>query len=170
MEQADAPPSGIRDQRPDDDLRDRHVIVAGFGPIGRTAVQKLEDAGVQVTVIELNEQTIEHLLERQRQVVQGDVTRPDTLRAARIEQAQALILTIPDEEAAVAACRVARELNPGIFIAARTNFLSKGLLATQAGADEVVVEEVVTAEAMQRAVMGYLVPRPTRAAVPESGR
>jgi len=52
----------------------------------------------------------------------------------------------------VEACRVARELNPDIFIAARTNFVSKGMLCTQAGADCVIIEEIVTAKAMQRAI------------------
>ena len=55
------------------------------------------------------------------------------------------------------ACRVARELSPNIYIAARTNFVSKGLLATQAGADHVVIEEVITAQAMKEAIIEHLI-------------
>ncbi len=63
---------------------------------------------------------------------------------------------IPDEHQAIEACRIARQLNPHIYIAVRTNFVSQGMLATQAGANHVVVEEVVTADAMQCAVVQQL--------------
>lgn len=141
---------------PTDAPERRRAIVAGFGPIGRMTAEQLERAGLQVTVVELNLHTIERQLHLDRRVLYGDVTDPEILRRAGIDGADALILTIPNEAAAVQACEVARQLNPAIFIAARTNFLSQGLLATQAGADHVVVEEVVTAEAMQRAVVDRL--------------
>ena len=92
-----------------------------------------------------------------RAVVYGDVRDRETLKKAGIERADALILAVPDEDVALAACRVAREFRPELFIAARTNFLSKGMLCQQAGADYVVVEEVVTAMAMRDAVMRRLV-------------
>ena len=84
------------------------------------------------------------------------LSNPKVLTEAGVSLADALILTIPDEEAAVRACAVARKLAPRIFIAARTNHVSQGMVASQAGADEVIVEEVVTADAMQRAVMRKL--------------
>lgn len=137
-------------------LRHRHAIVAGYGPVGRMTAEKLEAAGLRVTIVELNLQTFERQLSLDRRVVYGDVADPEVLRTAGIDSADALILAIPDERQAVRACGVARGLNAHLFIAARTNFLSQGLLATEAGADHVVVEEVVTAEAMQQAVVHRL--------------
>jgi len=137
----------------------RNVVVAGYGPVGRCVVEELSCADVQVTIIELNLDTIEKQLRLDRhRVVYGDVTDIQTFRNAKIEQADALILTVPDEDVALKACRVARELNPDIFIAVRTNFLSKGMQASSAGADEVIVEEVVTARAMRDAVIRRLSP------------
>ena len=138
------------------ELNHRHAIVAGFGIVGRMVAQQLERAGVDVTLIELNRATSQKQHSGIQQVVCGDVCEAQTLQDAGIDRADALILTIPDEEQAVRACATARKLNPQIFIAARTNFFSKGLIASQAGADAVVVEEVVTAEAMQRAVVRRL--------------
>jgi len=134
----------------------RRAIIAGYGPVGRTVAQQFERDGVDVTIIEMNESTIQRQAGMHKRVVHGDARDPSVLRAAGIERAAALVLAIPDEQQAVQACRVARELNPDIYIAARTNFLSQGMLATEAGADHVVVEEVVTAEAMERAVTGWL--------------
>jgi voltage-gated potassium channel Kch len=135
----------------------RKVIVAGFGPVGRAIAHKFEDAGVSVVVIETNQTTIVRQRELARQMVHGDVTDRQVLLKAGVRDADALILTIPNEQAAVRACILARELSPDIYIAARTNYLSQGLLATQAGADEVIVEEVVTAAAMERAVLNHLI-------------
>lgn len=132
------------------------VIIAGFGPVGRAIAQKLDEANVDIVVIETNEATIARQRQLAREMVHGDVADRQVLLDAGIREADALILTIPNEEAAVRACELARELSPDIYIAARTSYLSKGLLATQAGADEVIVEEVVTAEAMQQAVMRHL--------------
>lgn len=130
----------------------KHVIVAGYGPVGRVVVEELESAKVEITIIELNKSTVDRVIQQGRKAIYGDVTDPDALAEAGIVEADALILAVPNEDLAVKACQVARKLNPNIFIAARTNFLSKGLLATEAGADHVVIEEVVTAEAMQKAV------------------
>ena len=137
-------------------LHHRHVIVAGYGLVGRMAAQRLDAEGVSITIIDTNPQTCERQSELARTVVAGDVTDPAVLKQAAVDSADALILAIPDETAAVRACAVARELNPDIFIAARTNFVSQGLLATEAGADHVVIEEVVTAEAMEKAVVDRL--------------
>lgn len=136
-----------------DHAADLRVIVAGYGPVGRAAAELLAQAGAHVTIVDLNPTTIERQQQLNRRCVYGDIADEATLHEAGIEQAAALILTVPDEDRALRACAVARRLNPRIFIAARTNFLSKGLLATQAGADEVIVEEVVTAEAMKQAVL-----------------
>lgn len=134
----------------------RRVIVAGYGPVGRVIVDQLETDGLQVTIIELNLTTIERQLDLDKSIIYGDVSDPEILRLAGVHEAEALILTVPDEEAALQACHTARQMAPHIFIAARTSYVSKGLLASQAGADQVVVEEVVTAQAMREAVCRHL--------------
>ncbi len=129
------------------------MIVAGFGPVGRAVTELLEQAGAHVTIIELNAGTCARQSDLNRRAINGDAGDPATLREAGLARADALILTVPDEAGALRACEAARQINPNVFIAARTNFLSQGLLATRAGADEVIVEEVVTAEAMKQAVL-----------------
>jgi len=131
----------------------RRVVVAGYGPVGRVVVDLLESAGAQVTVVELNLDTVEHQLDLDRRVVYGDITQQRVQIMSGVPVADALILAIPNEHAAVAACEMARRLAPEIFIAARTNYVSQGMLASQAGADYVVIEEVVTAQAMKQAVL-----------------
>jgi len=140
-----------------DPLPRRLAIIAGYGPVGRMVARQLEAAGFDLVIVETNLETIEKQLDLERNMVYGDITEQSIQDKAGIEKADALILAIPDENMSLEACRLAREKRPDIFIAARTNFLSKGLLCQQAGADYVVVEEVVTAMAMRDAVVGKLI-------------
>jgi CPA2 family monovalent cation:H+ antiporter-2 len=91
-----------------------------------------------------------------RTIIFGDVSDPEVLENAGIHHADALVLTVPDEDAVFRACRVARSLNPSVFIIARTNFLSRALVAMGLGANETVVEEMATAEAMDRLIQRVL--------------
>ncbi|MEQ9454953.1 MAG: NAD-binding protein [Phycisphaeraceae bacterium] len=134
-------------------LAGRRAIVAGYGPVGRLVAEGLRRAGFEVVIVELNLETIERQLGLDQRVVYGCVTDAEVLKKAGVESADALAVTVPVEADVIEACRVARSLNPGIRITARTNFVSQGMRARQAGADEVIVEEVVTAEAMRDAVV-----------------
>lgn len=134
------------------DPANHRAIVVGYGVVGRMVALELERKGLQVTLVELNLNTIERQLDLDKKVIYGNVLDPDTLTRAGIQTADVLVLAVPDEKDAVQACRIARDLNPNVFISARTNFVSQGMLCTQAGADNVVVEEIVTAQAMQKAV------------------
>lgn len=140
-------------------LRHGRVIIAGWGPVGRMVAEGLAAANVEVVIVDLNLKTIQTQLSLDKRVVYGDCGDPEVLTRAGITHADAFIVAIPDEEAAIRACRVARELHPPIFIATRANFLSDGHLAQDAGADVVIVEEVVTAQAMQQAVTARLLGR-----------
>ena len=129
------------------------AIVAGFGPVGRAVADSLSRGGVDVTVVELNARTVQKQADLGRKVVYGDASNVQVLESAGLERADAVILTMPDEEAMLRACRVVRSIRPDIFVAARANALSRALQAMQLGADHAVVEEMVTAEAMASQVL-----------------
>jgi CPA2 family monovalent cation:H+ antiporter-2 len=144
------------DVEPDDAtplLRPKHVIIAGFGPVGRALADRFAIQHVHFTVVELNASTVKRQSLLGRKVVYGDITNREVLEQAGIHHADAIILTIPDDEATLRACHAIRELAPHVFIAARTNFLSGKFTAMALGADVVTVEEVATAQTMEREVL-----------------
>lgn len=128
------------------------AVVVGFGLVGRLVAERLTAQGCHVTIVEMNLQTIEAQLGLERHCTYGDARDVETLRRAHIDRAHALIITVPDEEAAVEIVRVARGMRSDLYIAARTNYVSRGLKAKAMGANDVVIEEIVTAEAMERLV------------------
>ena len=133
--------------------RAKHVIIAGYGPIGSLIAEELEQAGISYTVVELNPATVQEQSGRGRAVIFGDVGNLEVLESAGIGSADALILTIPDEEAVLRACAVARRRAPEMFIAARTRVVSKRVALAEVGADSVTVDETSAASEMLRAVM-----------------
>jgi len=156
-----APNTGGSDPFHDDPLPYPHrpVIIAGFGVVGRNLAEHFAAAGIPYIVIELNPSTVIRQQKLGRRFIFGDITNPDVLESAGVHSAEAVILTIPDDDAVLRACGIIRQLNPSIFIAARTSFLSRAIAATELGADYVTVEEVVTAQDMAKQVMERLAKR-----------
>jgi monovalent cation:H+ antiporter-2, CPA2 family len=140
-----------------------HVVIAGFGPVGRSLAESFDKLGMTYTVIDLNPRTAIRQGSLGRSIVYGDVTNPDVLERAGVTEADAVCLTIPDGDAVLRACSAIRQLAPSVYIAARTNFLSQALRAKTLGADHVIVEEIATAKAMEREVIERIKSRPRHA-------
>ncbi len=136
--------------------RGEDVILAGYGPIGRFIAEELERAGINYTVIELNPATVQEQSRRGRPVIFGDAGNLQVLESAGIGNAHALVLTIPDEEAVLRTCTVARRRAPGVFIVARTRVVSRRAGLIEVGANSVTVDETSAAAEMLRAVMACI--------------
>lgn len=121
------------------------VIIAGFGLAGRYVADLLQNAGIPFTVIERNAVTVATQRALGREIVFGDVTSAETLEKAGLREAGLLALTIPDEDEVLKGIALARRLRPDIYIIARTNYSSKGMQASQLGADDVVKAEQAVA-------------------------
>ena len=130
----------------------RHVVIAGFGPVGRHLAARLNLQQISYTVIELNPNTVKRQSQLGKSIIYGDVTTPEVLESAGMRHADAFVLTIPDDDASHRAIAIARQLSPNVFIACRTSYLSGAFRAYEAGADHAVVEEVVTADAMEKQI------------------
>src|SRR5688572_9728388 len=114
-------------------VKARATVTAGFandveavnqyadvnGPTGRTVVRLLRDNGIAPTVIELNMEAVRALRHAGIDAIYGDATRPETLGAASIATAGALILGSAGMANSTEVIRMARGLNPEIRVLAR---------------------------------------------------
>ena len=103
---------------------DHHVIIVGYGPIGRTLSRILRDNNMQVVVIEMNLDTVQRLRAEGRHVVYGDASHREILHHADIENAEGLIIAASGFDAKDVV-RTARDLNPKIRILVRATYLSE---------------------------------------------
>jgi len=128
------------------------LVVAGFGEGGTAAVDALP-AAVSVTTIDKSEGRNSDLV--------GDVTEPETLREAGIDNASALVVTVGNDSTALMTIAIARSLSSDVEILARVTDRDKTRAAFRAGADYVLSIQQVSARLVAAEVHGEQVVSPT---------
>lgn len=98
---------------------DDHVIVGGYGRTGRAVARALREANVPFVVVDVNHALLADMTAGGFSGIWGDITSDEILRAAHVERAQMLLLTMPDQNTVHVAIVQARGLNPAISIIAR---------------------------------------------------
>ena len=124
----------------------KEVVLIGFGRVGQRVARAMLESGESLTVIEEDPtKTVqaEHLGIR---LVNGTATEPPVLTEAGIEQADRLIIAIPEGFEAGAIVEHARALNPSVTIIARAHSDEEVAYLERHGADRIVMAEDVTAE------------------------
>lgn len=112
-----------------------HVIICGWGRVGRASADYLTAAGHRIVVIDRDPNRIDGI---EYAHVRGDVTDDLVLMAAGIRQAHALIAALDTDADNVYVTLSSRALRPDLVIIARArNDASKSKLV-RAGADRVV--------------------------------
>jgi CPA2 family monovalent cation:H+ antiporter-2 len=142
---------------PADDLDARfRAVVVGYGPVGQTVCRLLRENGVVPTVVEMNLETGQRLRTAGAAAVYGDAARPETLRAAGVDRADTLVLSASSLATAEEVVRLAREMNPGVRVLARSAYLRERAGLRAAGADAVFAGEGEVALAMTESVLRTL--------------
>ncbi len=119
----------------------RHVVICGYGRVGRELGEALSRRGFRYTVIELNPAIVRDLRSLGIEAYYGDAGSEALLRQAGVEHARTLAIATPDLITARMAIQTARRLNPGIRIIARSAGGVERDTLGEAGADEVVQPE-----------------------------
>ena len=114
-----------------------HVIVCGFGRVGRNLAQYVANAGDDVVVIE-NDPARAAAAEGPAHVVRGDATSDEVLKEAGIERARVLVTALNTDADNLFVTLTARSLREDLFIVARARVESSEAKLAQAGADRVV--------------------------------
>jgi CPA2 family monovalent cation:H+ antiporter-2 len=121
------------------------AVVVGYGPVGQTACRILKDFEIQPVVIDLNLETVRNLVSEGQLAIYGDATRRDILEAARIRQANYLLVTIPDILTRTLIILTARELNAGLRVFVRARYVAERAWLEEVGATGICTEEAETA-------------------------
>ncbi len=131
-----------------------HAVIVGFGVPGRNCADWLGRHGRPFVVVERNPATVSRCARIGVAIIEGDATAEATLRAAGVDRADLLAVTIPDEAVALTIVAVARRINPGARIVARVSHVSAALEAVKRGADESIAAEELVAREFVRLLDG----------------
>ena len=123
-----------RMERKIDQMQD-HVIVCGWGRVGKAIARYVGAESGQVVVIERNEDRLEGT---NIEFVHGDATDDAVLRAAGIDRAKALVAALDTDADNLYVTLSAKSLRPSIFVVARARAAASEEKLLRGGADRVV--------------------------------
>jgi glutathione-regulated potassium-efflux system ancillary protein KefC/glutathione-regulated potassium-efflux system protein KefB len=147
----------------DIDVRDKAVIIAGFGRVGQIVARVLQVKGLPFTALDSSPTNVNFVRRFGNEVYYGDPSRLDLLRAAGAQNARALVLAIDDLEASVRTAILVREQFPQLRIFARARNRQHAFALMDAGVTEVIRETYASSLEIATAVLEALGESPANA-------
>ena len=123
-----------------------HIIVCGWGRVGRGTWRELVAKGQTAVVIESLPDRVEAASAAGALVIQGDATHNDVLELAGIHSAQSLIACVADDSDNLVIALSAKALRPELRVVCRATEPESERKLMLAGADAVVVPQGVGSE------------------------
>jgi len=128
------------------DRLQHHVIVCGFGRVGRNTWLALREAKVPVVVVESDPDSVASGHEAGALMVEGDATRNEVLAIAGIERARALIACVRNDNDNLVIVLSAKHQRRDLPVIARATEVEAEEKLRLAGADRVVSPQLVGAQ------------------------
>jgi CPA2 family monovalent cation:H+ antiporter-2 len=159
---------GLREAALHDDEMTDHVIIAGFGRVGRAIANKLEAQGIEFVAIDSDPDRVHAGKNAGQNVYYGDAARPEVLEALRLDRARGVIVALGDPALALRLVSLLRYIFPNLKIFARAYDDEQRIALTNAGADQVVQETAGVASSLAGQVLAELRPADPEVKSPES--
>jgi len=116
-----------------------HVIVCGFGRVGRHVADELAAENVPFIVIDTDEDRVAHAQKRGYLTITGNAANETLLQKVGIERARAMVAAVDSDAENVFITLTARSLNPDIYIIARANYEESEPKLISAGANRTMM-------------------------------
>lgn len=118
-----------------------HVVVCGYGRVGRDLVRLVQEHKLPVVVIDQSESRIQEVREAGVPYVYGNAASLHVLKTAGVDKARSLAITLPDAMSSRLCLKRALELSPDLDLVVRANQEKDIELLYYLGAREVVQPE-----------------------------
>ena len=119
-----------------------HVIVAGFGRVGRAVAHILEREKAEIVGLDTNPGTVSKQRQSGRQVYFGDGGRAEVLQKAGLAHASMVVVTLDNQFSAESMVKTARSSRPDVPILARARDADHAQLLYKAGATYVIPDAI----------------------------
>lgn len=133
-----------------------HVVLVGYGRVGRRIGRALRERALRYVVVEESRDLVEGLRAKGVPAVAGDAVEPEVLIQAHIARAATLIVAMPDAARTTRMLAIARMLNPHIGSIARVHSDEEAELLEKENVGGVFYGEQELANAMISAIDGQL--------------
>jgi voltage-gated potassium channel len=116
----------------------QHVVLCGYGRVGRQIAAEFRREEVSFVVVDVNESSLATAADDGCLWVPGNASSDDVLLAAGVKHARALIAAVDSDVDNVYVTLSARGLNPNLYIVARASREDAEPKLRRAGADRVI--------------------------------
>ena len=117
---------------------EKHVVICGYGRTGQNLARLLEQEGIGYVALDLDPERVADAAAAGDSVVYGDSARSETLVAAGLTRASALVISFHDTPASLKIIHHAQQIIPSLPVIVRTRDDADMDRLQQAGAAEVV--------------------------------
>jgi voltage-gated potassium channel len=132
---------------------ENHVIICGYGRVGKQAAQELVDHNVKVVIIDNDPIEIESIKNKEELLyIQGDATSDEVIESAQIYKAQSLITTLPKDADNLFVVLSARGLCSHLKIISRASDEHSDIKLKRAGATNVIMPDKIGGQRMAKLV------------------
>jgi monovalent cation:H+ antiporter-2, CPA2 family len=136
-----------------------HVIITGFGRVGRSVAEALSRTGLPFVLIESDDRRVQQARKAGFPVIYGDASQAIVLGAAGVTRARALLVTVPAFADVRSIVEAGRRLQPALPIIARADSGDAVRALYALGIQEVTSPEFEAAIEMTRqALLHFNVP------------
>jgi voltage-gated potassium channel len=130
-----------------------HMVICGFGRMGRLVSKEFAAIGVPVVVVEKNAELLEDFEIAHAVPLHGDATSDEVLERAGVARARAVIALVASDADNLFITMSARFLNEKIFIVARAEEEGAQRKLLRAGANRVISPYVIGGQRVAQAVL-----------------
>jgi monovalent cation:H+ antiporter-2, CPA2 family len=119
-----------------------HVVIIGYGRIGKHLVDVLKSLEIPMLVLEDDVERVNQLNADDVATLYGDAANSEVIAHAHLARARALVVTVPEESEEVTIVASARSLNPGLPIIVRAATEEGAHHLAALGANHIVYPEL----------------------------
>jgi len=141
-----------RMKRTIENLRD-HIVLCGFGRVGRGAAAELARSGHPFVVLDKDERRVERALRAGMLAVAADCTLDENLREAGVGRARGLIAALATDADNLFLILSAKSINPQLVVTSRVSEETSEPKLRRAGADALFMPYSVTGHRLAQAIL-----------------
>lgn len=132
-----------------------HIVIFGFGRVGRTIADTLCREGFEILGFDNNIQSVNQARSSSRPVYLGDATKKATLNAAHLEKAICATITLDDPGATRSIVESIRNINTTIPIIVRAHNSHDLEVFDQDENTEAIAEHLLISEKLSEKILNY---------------
>lgn len=130
-----------------------HVVIAGFGIVGKTVARLLAAENIHYIVLDVNAELVEEGKSQEFPIYRGDVSSLGTLEAAGLDRARSVIIAVDNKATIKKALKNISANYPEVSIVVKTENLSDSAELYELGATLIVPEDYETGLQLGGAVL-----------------